>query len=391
MPSPRSTASGSPRSGSSPSTDLGSGRSGHPCLHPQDGRGRDADPVRRRHPGARLYLLQRYRGGRARRARRGPRRRRSAWSTSTWAATARCRPWRWSRPSPRRWDHAVHRVGADAARRRAADRGRPHQVVPDRSATCRARRFPREFGDSFPGTGRPMAGQTERLLARARERFAVQDYYGTVHLLEEIVASGRAFADVHHLLGVALSLLGQRERAVQEFARALELNPRYLEALIHQGLVLSELGREARGRGVVPPGLGQRGAAVGRTAGAGGGPAGQHPRRAGRGLRRGGRAGTGDRAVSARAGAGARLPRPALPDGAAACSRRAGRSTPARRWKRCCASGPDSWTRRSRSAWRTTSRATRSGPARSGGACLTRRPENARVDAYLAMLGRTGG
>ena len=24
-------------------------------------------------------------------------------------------------------------------------------------------------------------------------------------------------------------------------------------------------------------------------------------------------------------------------------------------------------------------------------ACLTRRPENARVDAYLAMLGRTGG
>ena len=89
-----------------------------------------------------------------------------------------------------------------------------------------------------------MAGQTERLLARARERFAVQDYYGTVHLLEEIVSSGRPFADVHHLLGVALSLLGQRERAVQEFARALELNPRYLEALIHQGLVLTELGRE---------------------------------------------------------------------------------------------------------------------------------------------------
>jgi len=73
-----------------------------------------------------------------------------------------------------------------------------------------------------------MAGETDRLLTRARERFAVEDYYGTVHLLEDIVASGRAFADVHHLLGVALSLLGHRERAVQEFARALELNPRYL-------------------------------------------------------------------------------------------------------------------------------------------------------------------
>ncbi len=90
-----------------------------------------------------------------------------------------------------------------------------------------------------------MAAQTERALSRARERFAVQDYYGTVHLLEEIVAGGRAFADVHHLLGVSLSLLGQRERALAEFGRALALNPRYLEALIHQGLVLSELGRDA--------------------------------------------------------------------------------------------------------------------------------------------------
>jgi tetratricopeptide (TPR) repeat protein len=88
-----------------------------------------------------------------------------------------------------------------------------------------------------------MAGQTELLLARARERFVVQDYYGAVHLLESVVDSGRAFADVHHLLGVSLSLLGQTERALGELKRALELNPQYVEALIHQGLVLNELGR----------------------------------------------------------------------------------------------------------------------------------------------------
>jgi protein O-GlcNAc transferase len=88
-----------------------------------------------------------------------------------------------------------------------------------------------------------MAGQTELLLARARERFVVQDYYGAVHLLESVVDSGRAFADVHHLLGVSLSLLGQAERALAELGRALELNPRYVEALIHRGLVLNELGR----------------------------------------------------------------------------------------------------------------------------------------------------
>jgi tetratricopeptide (TPR) repeat protein len=88
-----------------------------------------------------------------------------------------------------------------------------------------------------------MAGQTELLLARARERFVVQDYYGAVHLLESVVDSGRAFADVHHLLGVSLSLLGQAERALNELERALELNPRYVEALIHRGIVLNELGR----------------------------------------------------------------------------------------------------------------------------------------------------
>jgi tetratricopeptide (TPR) repeat protein len=88
-----------------------------------------------------------------------------------------------------------------------------------------------------------MAGQTELLLVRAKERFVVQDYYGAVHLLESVVDSGRAFADVHHLLGVSLSLLGQAQRALSELDRALELNPCYVEALIHRGLVLNELGR----------------------------------------------------------------------------------------------------------------------------------------------------
>jgi tetratricopeptide (TPR) repeat protein len=44
---------------------------------------------------------------------------------------------------------------------------------------------------------------------------------------------------------VSHSLLGHAERALAEFDRALALNPRYLEALIHRGLVLNELGRSA--------------------------------------------------------------------------------------------------------------------------------------------------
>lgn len=85
----------------------------------------------------------------------------------------------------------------------------------------------------------------ERNVREARERFALQDYYGAVHLLDEVVATGRAFADAHHLLGLCRSLLGQAEQALQSFEKAVELNPRYVEAHIHRGLVLNQLGRSA--------------------------------------------------------------------------------------------------------------------------------------------------
>lgn len=104
----------------------------------------------------------------------------------------------------------------------------------------------------------------ERLVREARERFALQDYYGAVHLLEDVLATGRAFADAHHLLGLSLSLLGQPERALAAFDRALELNPRYLEAIIHRGLVLTQLGREEEAEECFRRAAAQEGATAGR-------------------------------------------------------------------------------------------------------------------------------
>lgn len=83
----------------------------------------------------------------------------------------------------------------------------------------------------------------EPLINQARERFALQDYYGAIHLLQEIVESGRSFADCHHLLGLCYALLGQPQRALEHFAQALALNPRYIEAHIHRGILLNDLGR----------------------------------------------------------------------------------------------------------------------------------------------------
>lgn len=83
----------------------------------------------------------------------------------------------------------------------------------------------------------------EHLLTHARDRFALQDYYGAAHVLEELIANGHAFADVHHLLGLCRSFLGQHTEALHQFDRALVLNERYLEAQIHRGIILSEMGR----------------------------------------------------------------------------------------------------------------------------------------------------
>jgi tetratricopeptide (TPR) repeat protein len=84
----------------------------------------------------------------------------------------------------------------------------------------------------------------DQILERAKERFALQDYYGAIHLVEELIAGGKAFADAHHLLGLSYQMIGQRDRALAALDHALRLNPRYVEALIHRGIVLSELGRD---------------------------------------------------------------------------------------------------------------------------------------------------
>lgn len=82
-----------------------------------------------------------------------------------------------------------------------------------------------------------------RLLDQARERFELQDYHGAILMLEELIASGRGFADAQHLLGISYHLLGQPDRALQALDGALSRNPDYVEALIHRGIILGELGR----------------------------------------------------------------------------------------------------------------------------------------------------
>ena len=82
-----------------------------------------------------------------------------------------------------------------------------------------------------------------QLLDRAKERFALNDYFGAIHLLLELTERGRAYADAQHLLGLCYHLAGQPERALERLNEAVRINPRYIEALVHRGVILGELGR----------------------------------------------------------------------------------------------------------------------------------------------------
>src|SRR2546428_12712171 len=94
-----------------------------------------------------------------------------------------------------------------------------------------------------PASRGRMKVSAEELVEGAKGRFAAQDYLGAVHLLEDLVATGGAFADAHHLLGLSYHMLGQSGRALVSLDRSLNLNPRYIEALVPRALVLDALGR----------------------------------------------------------------------------------------------------------------------------------------------------
>lgn len=89
-----------------------------------------------------------------------------------------------------------------------------------------------------------------QLLDRAKERFALNDYFGAIHLLEELTERGRAYADAQHLLGLCYHLAGQPDKALERLDEAVRINPRYVEALVHRGVILGELGRTTEAEGM---------------------------------------------------------------------------------------------------------------------------------------------
>lgn len=89
---------------------------------------------------------------------------------------------------------------------------------------------------------------TDQIIAKGKECLAQNDYVGAISALREAADREPGYADVRHLLGLALGLAGQPEAALEEFDRALALNPSYVEAHLNRAITLNDLGRYEEAR-----------------------------------------------------------------------------------------------------------------------------------------------
>jgi tetratricopeptide (TPR) repeat protein len=89
---------------------------------------------------------------------------------------------------------------------------------------------------------------TQELIERGKEEFSRDRFALALSHLREVTRRQPNYADIHNLMGLCLSLVDETTEALSSFDRAVELNPRYVEALVNRALTLNELGRydEAR-------------------------------------------------------------------------------------------------------------------------------------------------
>src|SRR5205823_14041384 len=149
---------------------------------------------------------RRWTGWRTRAPRRAPR--------STSVVARECDSTACCSASPRPW--GASRASSGGPTNRGTCRSRPQICAAPSASWATARRWGSRTGSAVSpaGTRRRMDVSPEHQVGQARERFQLQDYYGAIHLLEDVVASGRAFADAHHLLGLSYCLARSEERRV---------------------------------------------------------------------------------------------------------------------------------------------------------------------------------
>ncbi|MFL5312527.1 MAG: tetratricopeptide repeat protein [Myxococcales bacterium] len=95
-----------------------------------------------------------------------------------------------------------------------------------------------------------MDDTVRELVALGKEHFQRGDWSLAAGHLEQVIARGAAFADVHHMLGVCYHQMGEFDPAQRAFERALEINPGYVEASLNLAILCNDLGQYEKAQNV---------------------------------------------------------------------------------------------------------------------------------------------
>jgi len=87
-----------------------------------------------------------------------------------------------------------------------------------------------------------MHERLENLLRFARESYGRRDYDAAEPALRQVLENHGDYPDLHNMLGTILHHRGDFTGATKHFERAVELNPRYTEALLNLAIAYADRG-----------------------------------------------------------------------------------------------------------------------------------------------------
>lgn len=81
------------------------------------------------------------------------------------------------------------------------------------------------------------------LVNEGKDLFEKKDYQHAESVLKQVLSQTKRYADVQNMMGVIQHADGRFSSAIQHFKKAIEINPRYTEAIMNLAVLYNDLGQ----------------------------------------------------------------------------------------------------------------------------------------------------